>query len=277
MFQKSSFFVDSPNGKKMLADVNYIANGKAKPVIVFSHGFKGFKDWGAFNQVSDYFASKGFVFLKFNFSGNGTTAEQPEDFADLEAFSKNTYSLELDELGAVIDQLPVMKEAKEMDLNRIFLIGHSRGGGISILKAAEDIRVKGLVTWAAVSDYASRFPEDTEKWKAAGTYEIYNGRTKQNMPIRYTFFEDFLANKERLDILERIKDVKAKTMFIHGLDDPTVNIKGARMLQKLLPTAHLLEIAAAGHTFNTVHPQKEKLPEAMRIALGASCIFLEEC
>lgn len=274
--QKNSFLIDSPYQKKMLADINFLPDGKAKPIIVFSHGFKGFKDWGAFNMVSDYFAEKGFVFIKFNFSGNGTSPEQPLDFVDLDAFSRNTYSRELDELTAVLDHLPKMDEISEMDLNRIYLIGHSRGGGISILKAAEDSRVKALVSWAAVGNYATRFPEDTSQWKADGKYEIYNGRTKQYMPIRYDFYEDFLANKARLDIPERIKDIKVKIMLIHGVDDPTVSIEDARMLQKRQPSAYLLELAAAGHTFNTVHPAKEKLPEAMKIAMGASCIFLEE-
>lgn len=274
---KKPFIIDSPYGRKILGDISYTADGKAKPVIVFSHGFKGFKDWGAFNMVADYFASKGFVFVKFNFSANGTSVDHPVDFVDLEAFSKNCYSRELDELGAVIDALPNMEQSKQMDLDRIFLIGHSRGGGISILKAAEDDRVKALVTWAAVGDYANRFPEDIAQWKANGFYEIYNGRTKQHMPIGYSFYEDFIENKARLDIPSRMKSLQVKTMIIHGVDDPTVSIKDARGLQKLQPKVHLLEIAGAGHTFNTVHPPEKKLPEAMKIALGASSSFLENC
>ena len=275
--EKRNVIIDSPSGVQMLGDISYIADGKPKPIIVFSHGFKGFKDWGAFNMAATYFASQGFVFLKFNFSGNGTSIDQPIDFVDLEAFSKNCYSRELDDLTSVIDTLPMMEMSEEMDLDRIYLIGHSRGGGISILKAAEDDRVKALVTWAAVGDYAKRFPENIAEWKANGFYEIYNGRTKQHMPIAYSFYEDFIAHKDRLDIPSRIKDVKAKTMIIHGVDDPTVAIEDARMLRKQQPNAHLLEIAAAGHTFNTVHPPEEKLPEAMKIVLGATCTFLESC
>ena len=33
----------------------------------------------------------------------------------------------------------------------IGVVGHSRGGGIAVLQAASDPRVRALVTWAAIS------------------------------------------------------------------------------------------------------------------------------
>ncbi|WP_435524823.1 hypothetical protein [Chryseobacterium indoltheticum] len=39
--------------------------------------------------------------VKFNFSHNGTTVEDPENFADLEAFGNNNYSKELSDLGVL--------------------------------------------------------------------------------------------------------------------------------------------------------------------------------
>ena len=54
--------------------------------------------------------------------------------------------------------------------SNITLVGHSRGGGIVTLKAAEDSRVKNLVSLAGVSDFKSRFPKgsDLEAWKSSG-------------------------------------------------------------------------------------------------------------
>ena len=48
------------------------------------------------------FAKDGFCFIKFNFSHNGGTVEQPIDFPDLEAFGNNNYTKELDDLESVI-------------------------------------------------------------------------------------------------------------------------------------------------------------------------------
>ena len=58
----------------------------SNPLIIFCHGYKGFKDWGAWNLMAEAFAKIGFCFIKFNFSHNGGTIEQPIDFPDLEAF-----------------------------------------------------------------------------------------------------------------------------------------------------------------------------------------------
>ena len=37
-------------------------NGK---MILFIHGFMGYKDWGAWNLMQDFFTNKGFGFCKF--------------------------------------------------------------------------------------------------------------------------------------------------------------------------------------------------------------------
>ena len=78
-------------------------NNSKKNVVLFSHGFKGFKDWGPFNQMAEFFANNNFFFIKFNFSYNGTSIDNPVEFVDLNAFGNNNFSLELDDLNLVID------------------------------------------------------------------------------------------------------------------------------------------------------------------------------
>src|SRR6201996_6695081 len=87
----------------MLMDLTFDARLKKAPIVIFAHGFKGFKDWGSHNLMAHFFAENGFKFLKFNFSHNGTTAAKPTDFTDLIAFGDNTFTIELDDLKAAID------------------------------------------------------------------------------------------------------------------------------------------------------------------------------
>jgi uncharacterized protein len=61
-------------------------------LIIFVHGFMGFKDWGAWHLVQEYFTEKGFAFCKFNLSHNGGTVQNGIDFPDEESFARNTYS-----------------------------------------------------------------------------------------------------------------------------------------------------------------------------------------
>jgi len=73
------------------------------PIIVFLHGFKGFKDWGAFDQMAQIWTQKGFLVFKVSFSHNGTTSEKPLDFEDLEAFGQNTLTKELSDTATAIN------------------------------------------------------------------------------------------------------------------------------------------------------------------------------
>ena len=59
--------IESKRGKEILLDVNLNSDAN-KPLVIFCHGFKGFKDWGPFNEVSNQFVNAGLNFLKFNFS-----------------------------------------------------------------------------------------------------------------------------------------------------------------------------------------------------------------
>ena len=153
---------------------------------------KAIRIGGTFPLVADAFAEAGFFVLKFNFSHNGGTLEDPIDFPDLEAFGENTYSKEQDDLAAVLDLLHRDESLHGLaDLNHVALVGHSRGGGAVILKAAADSRVHQLVTWAAVADFAERhqaFPID--QWQEQGVITIRNGRTMQDMPLNYTLHQD---------------------------------------------------------------------------------------
>ena len=57
-----NIILQSKHGRPFLADVYYTANADKKPVVIFNHGFKGFKDWGPFNLVAEKFAQAGLWF-----------------------------------------------------------------------------------------------------------------------------------------------------------------------------------------------------------------------
>ena len=98
-----AILISNYHDKPFSIDITYTPDGMPKPVILHVHGFKGFKDWGYFNILAEYAAEKGFVFVKMNFSHNGTTPENPLDFVDLEAFGSNNFTIEQDDMGKVID------------------------------------------------------------------------------------------------------------------------------------------------------------------------------
>lgn len=263
--------------KPILTDVFYIKNNKPKPIVIFAHGYKGYKDWGCWNLVAKAFAKHHFFFVKFNFSHNGGTIEQPIDFPDLEAFGQNNYTKELDDLQSIIDWVTTEKSYKdEIDTTNIILIGHSRGGGIVTIKATEDSRITRLITWAAVSNFGNRSSTigNLEEWKKDGVKYVLNGRTKQQMPHYYQFYEDFIENKERLHIETAVKKLKIPHLIIHGTGDTSVSIKEAENLHSWNSQSEFYTIKNANHTFGSIHLWKEKnLPNHLKQVLEKSIEF----
>ncbi|MDC1162066.1 prolyl oligopeptidase family serine peptidase [Tenacibaculum sp.] len=242
--------------KPIVLDAFYKENNEQKAVIIFCHGYKGFKDWGAWNLMAEAFAKADFVFVKFNFSHNGGSVNQPIDFPDLEAFGENNYSKELDDLAAVIDWVCENgKLSREIDTSNISLIGHSRGGGIVVIKSEEDARINNVITLAGVSDYKSRFPkkEAFEKWKEKGVYYVKNGRTKQEMPHFYQFYKDFEKNEKRLTIKRAVQKLKIPHLIIHGDKDTSVPIEEGLMQHKWNQKSKFISIKETNHVFGISH------------------------
>ena len=279
-FIKNASIRSKHHNRPIVYDIRYTQDGLPKPVIIFLHGFKGFKDWGPFNLISEYFASHKYVFLKFNLSHNGTTPGAPLDFADLEAFGENNYIIELNDLESVIDHLfdknfPV--PAEELDLNKIFLIGHSRGGGVAIIKTAEEKRVKGLATWASVDSLAPNISETAlSTWKKEGVRFIYNGRTKQNMPMKYRFYKEYHENQERLNIQKAVSGMETPFIAFHGTEDETLAPAMLENLKRWNPMINAQFIKSANHTFGGKHPySSHRLPETLQHVCRETNKFFE--
>lgn len=248
--------------KPILVDVFFSENSQPKPIVIFCHGYKGFKDWGAWNLMAETFANSDFFFVKFNFSHNGGTVQNPIEFSDLEAFGNNNYTKELDDLKAVLDWISTNQDFKnEAKTDEISLIGHSRAGGIVLLKSNEDSRVQKVITLAGVSDFESRFPngDDYQKWKEKGVYYVINGRTHQEMPHFFQFYEDFEKNRNRLNIQKATKNITIPHLIIHGDQDNAVSIEEAKNLYKWNPKATFKIIENADHVFNIFHPWEKEL------------------
>jgi pimeloyl-ACP methyl ester carboxylesterase len=269
--------VKGEHGKPILLDFGYKTDGKPKPVVIFVHGFKGFKDWGHFNEVMEYFIEQDFAFVKFNFSHNGGTIEQPIDFPDLEAFGNNNYTKELDDLKTVVDWIED-QEKSEFDKDEIYLIGHSRGGGVSILAANEDKRIKKLVTWAAVADLINRYPQEViDQWEKEGVMYIENTRTNQQMPLYYQLAEDVLGNMDRFNIALAANKLAVPHLIIHGTSDEVVHIAEAKNIHEWSKSSEILIIEGSGHTFGAKHPHVETyFPEDVQLVLEKTLEFIKK-
>lgn len=267
--------------KPILADITLEPTNTPKPMVVFVHGYKGFKDWGCWYLVAEKFAKAGFAFVKFNFSHNGGTMEEPIDFPDLEAFGRNNYTKELDDIQTVINFFTDSQYtlANEIDTDKISVIGHSRGGGISIIAAKEDSRIKHFISWAGVSDFEMRFPKGFKKlvWRLRGVGHVENSRTKQKMPHYYEFYTNFIKNRERLNIKRALEKLTIPVLLLHGDNDDTVPLWEAENMKKWNPTSVFEVIPNGDHVFGGKHPwETNTLPNDLEVVCDKTIEFIGE-
>lgn len=268
--------------KPITLDVYWKESGGEKPIIVFAHGFKGFKDWGHWEAIAKTFAERGYCFVKFNFSHNGVTPNDLLNFADLEAFGHNNYSKELSDLETVLDWIATGEKwasTIQWKSKDVVVIGHSRGGPISLITAKERTEVTRVITWASVHElnYAwQREPGQLEVWETAGVYHVLNGRTKQNMPLYYQLYEDYAQNEARFSIKDTLLELDKPLLIVHGDADPAVPAKAAEYLANYAQQGIVKIIPNANHVFGGHHPYEgTELSSHAQQLVELCCSFLE--
>lgn len=273
MIKKEQFILSGSKDKTISGDLTYDDNYTNQPCILFIHGFKGFKDWGAHNQVAAFFAASGYRYFKFNLSHSGVTEAQPHEVTDLDAFASNTVSMELLDVDTALNYI-----AHTYPLNPVYLIGHSRGGALAILKAANDDRVNKVITWSAIADFSSLWKkEQEEEWLTEGRIFVENARTKEKMPLNKTLLEDFNAHRDEFDILHAASKVKIPWLILHGDDDVNVKFSVAQQLAQSQPKAKLQKIQGANHVFGASHPYTgQDLPDHLQEVCDKSLAFLQK-
>lgn len=280
--KKFEHLLHSKSGRKLSFDLTIpemAAPSGGFQVLIFMHGFKGFKDWGFWHRFAAFFAEEGYAFLKFNFAWNGTSIENPLEFSDLEAFGNNNFSKELADVQSVLEW--ISGPGHEVCLNpaSVSLLAHSRGGPVALLSAIDNPGIRSVVTWGSVESlgYAWFDEKELERWKKEGVLYIHNARTGQQMPLYYQLFEDFQENKNAFSSL-RLRELSCPVLLVHGTADAVVPWSSSRNLEKLLPNASLQLIEGADHIFGGRHPfgAEEELPVQAMELLRATLGFLKK-
>jgi dienelactone hydrolase len=235
---------------------------KMSPCLIYVHGFKGFKEWGFIPDVGDYFSNRGFFVITFNFSHNGV-GESLTEFNELEKFAKNTVSLEVEELTEIIDAYTAGFFCDKQN-QKIGIIGHSRGGGVSLITASQRKSVDAVAVWASISKFDRYTHKQKASWQKKGFSEVLNSRTNQMMKLNLDLLKDIEKNKDdKLNIEKSVKNFNKPLFIAHGDKDASVPFSEAKELYNWSDKelTHFLEIPGTGHTFEVVHPFERSNPK----------------
>lgn len=259
---KKDFVLITKKSEKIRITAYGYDNKNSAPCLIFVHGFKGFKDWGFWPFVGNYFADNGYFVITFNFSHNGI-GQNLTEFTELDKFAANTFSLEYEELNEIIDAY----------LNNFFggrsnlpigVVGHSRGGGTSLLVSSGRNEIGAAVLWASISNFNRYSPRQIEEWRNKGVFEVLNTRTNQMMKLNFSLIEDLEKNEDNLLNLENAaKNLNKPLLILHGEQDLAVPIKEAEQIYNWSnrEISEFHKISATGHTFEVTHPFEGSNPK----------------
>lgn len=247
---------------------NLAAPAAPRALIVIVHGFKGFKDWGFFPWLAEHLVGHGHAVCRFNMSRSGI-GENPETFERLDLFADDTYSAQIADLLAVVSHA----QSRFPTLST-FLLGHSRGGGVALLAAADVPRLEGVVTWSAIS-HVDRWDDDIKRiWREDGFMDVLNTRTKQLMRMSTAMIDDIDAHRERLDIARAVERLHVPLLVVHGARDEAVPVAEAGAIVSRAQDATVTIIERASHTYNAIHPLVH-VPFALSLATEVSAHFVK--
>ncbi|MBI1805151.1 MAG: prolyl oligopeptidase family serine peptidase [Ignavibacteriae bacterium] len=256
---RKGFALLNASGDPIYGDIRYSISTPKVPVVIICHSFMAFKDWGFFPYAAEKLAEAGFVSIVFNFSHNGVI-DHGNRITDLTKFEQNTFHLELSDLGSVLDAVSRGEiGAHWIDVERVALLGHSRGGGISIVKTASDERVRALVTWSAISTFDRWTDHQKARWRSLGYLPLAKDSTTSPLCLGLKLLDDYEQHASELSIVDAARSISIPWLLLHGKADVTVQPHEAETLYRASnnATTDLMLLDSVGHLYNAASPNED--------------------
>lgn len=271
---KKDFVLTASDNEKINVTTFGSENVNTEPCLIIVHGFRGFKDWGFYPYVAKYLALLGYFVITFNFSLNGVD-DNPFELTDPERFARNTYSREVSELKQVID---AYKNGffGSSGKNKIGLLGHSRGGAVSVLTAAGRSDINAVAEWAGISKVDRYTERQKDLWRKDGFLFAHNQRNGHPMLLNVSMLDDIEKNKDgSLNIQKAVGELNCPLLIAQGEQDLAVLVKDAEELYSWSnkELTELYIVKAAGHTFNVKHPFEGTNPKLEEVLEKTSEFF----
>ncbi|MDR0662624.1 MAG: lysophospholipase [Spirochaetaceae bacterium] len=204
--------------------------GKFKTIII-SHGFGG--TYQSLISFARDFASNGIATYVFDFCGGS-----PRSSSDGKTFDMSVFT-EQEDLNAVIDMI---KRQDFVDDKNIFLFGHSQGGFVSAITAADrPADIKGLIL------YAPAFVISSDSNRAYKTIDDIPERSNMwGVELGKVYWESVY----NYNVYDHIGAYTGNVLILHGDQDNIVPVSFAQEAAKRYNSAGLSIYPGAGHMFS---------------------------
>ena len=213
------------HGEKL--DTAFHPGTREDALVILTHGVTGNKDRPLLVTLAEGLASRGWPCLRLSWTGNGNSEG---DFRD------STITKESADLRDVLDALPPRL--------KIAYIGHSMGGAVGVMTAAEEDRIRVLVTLAGMvrteefceREFGSIIPGKGFMWDEPAC------------PLSQKYVDDMESIG---DLFDEVGEITVPWLLIHGTADDVVLIHDSRdAYDTTEEPKRLVEIPGAGHSFD---------------------------
>lgn len=262
MVIESPFKLRNESGDSIAGDLRYADGGAGLPLLIICHGFTAHKDWGPFPYFGRKFAELGFASAVFNFSHNGMGSGSKR-FNELEKFSRNTIGKELEDIRALLRAAEEGRfGAGHIDPSRIGIVGHSRGGGVAILSASGEPRIRGVAAWSTVATFHRYTPHQRDAWERQGFLPVTVRGLRTRLKFGIEVLRDLEANREVYDLPRAVRALKVPLLLVHGAADVSVRPAEPESLYAVADRSktEFVMLEGTGHSFGTKHPYRSGTP-----------------
>lgn len=222
--------------------------------LLVAHGFMGYKDYGMMPRFAETATNAGWAGLRFNFAHSGMS-RSIESFEYVDRFEQSTWNRQIEDLENLVEG--VRDGTLHPSLPRsgpIVVLGHSRGGASAMLAAGRGLDVQGVVSIAAPADALRFSPEEVDRVRARGFFEVRSNRTKQNLRIDRAFIDEIFRDPRRHNVETMASNITCPLLVLHGNADSTIPLSDMHRIAEAAPLATTVELEGGTHVLNVVNP-----------------------
>lgn len=224
-----------------MVGIIHLPKGKNPSLLIMCHGWGSNKlgTWqGLFVKAARELCKDGFSVLRFDFRGSGDSEGK---------FEEQTVETMLEDLDCILNVL----DKKQVNINRIGLIGHSLGGKVALLKSVNDKRIKCLAVWSTPALHQDIITK-------AFIDELKEKKNLWFNDLGFGININQLDSCLRQDGLKALRKNKVPILIVNGSEDRSVPSSHAKKLYKNAnKPKKLVILKGADHFFVNYEHEKE--------------------
>ena len=225
------------NGTDSIYGIAYIPDTNAKvPLVIFSHELGNNHESGI--RYAERLARNGYAAYIFDFRGGSAPGIQNRSSGTSHAMSVLT---EASDLEAVLE---AAKGWSFVDIGRIFLLGGSQGGLVTIIAGSrhQDEIAGMMLMYPALS--------------AKEDHSVNRYHSKDEVPEDVGLFggwmhvgRNYITDLWDIDFNEMLASYSGKVLLLHGDRDGTVPLRWSEDASQIIPDCEFYVISGGGHEF----------------------------